>query len=100
MNFGYLVYPTTDILSLKKLKDSFLEGDQFCVSIFVVMRKIDWEQKILLDLKDIGYGFSVYSATSYTNKENKHLYHRILKYGGEEFINNRPNILKEFNKRQ
>lgn len=98
INFGYLCeskkYFEEDLNIYKK---RFQKGDHFCLDIQMIMRNKEEDKKIVKELKNIGYEIMVYNIMVFTDLEGKALYLKILEFGAEGFINNKPELLMEFN---
>ena len=98
INFGYLCESQKNFeKDLNIYKKRFNEGDHFCLDIQIIMRDKDEDRKVVQELKDIGYHIMVYNIMVFTDLEGDDLYMKILQFGGDGFINNKPELLKIFN---
>ena len=50
-----------------------------------------------MKLKEIGFEIRIYNIMDFTRFEGPELYSKVIEFGATAFVNNRPDMLKEYN---
>lgn len=98
--FGYLSSNLSGNPKYEEIVQNFVEGDSFNLDIQFVLTDCQITKKLVSDLKKKGFGIKVYNLNVLEYLETPEIFEKIIAYGADTMILNRPERLLHYNEKK